>query len=94
MNSPDASCSISVKLKPSASRERIVSVDDNLICIAVTQAPVDGKANEALVKFLSRTLHISKSSIVIKRGLASRSKVLEFDGMNRAEVIKKINEVL
>jgi hypothetical protein len=89
-----ASCTINVKLKPSASRERMVSVDENVVSVAVTQAPVDGKANEALVKFISRTLHVSRSSVCIRRGQASRNKVLEFSGMNKAEVLKKLNEAL
>jgi uncharacterized protein len=90
----DVCCVIDVRLKPSASRERVVSVEGNEVGIAVTQPPVDGKANEALVKFLSKILHVAKSSVVIKRGLTSRNKTVELHGLDRDYVINKFSEAL
>ncbi len=45
----------------------------------VTAVPEDGKANEALIKLLSQTLHIAKSRICLVRGAASRTKHFEID---------------
>jgi uncharacterized protein YggU (UPF0235/DUF167 family) len=43
----------------------------------VTAVPEDGKANEALIKVLSKALHIPKSAISLVRGATSRVKELE-----------------
>jgi uncharacterized protein (TIGR00251 family) len=83
-------CILGVKLKPSASREKVVSVDENEACIAVTAGPVEGKANEALVKFLAKALDLSKSSISIRRGLRSRSKLIDIQGMKKESVLLKL----
>ena len=47
--------------------------------VAVNSAPVDGKANEDLVKIISRYFDVPKSSISIIHGLKSRYKVLEIN---------------
>lgn len=88
-----ASALIGIKLKPGTSREKIVSVDEKEVCIAVMAPPVDGAANKALIKFLSKALEVPKSAIDIKRGHTSRIKLVEIMGMTREEAIKKINEM-
>lgn len=83
-------CLIGIKLKPGAGREKIVSIDEREVCISVTAPPVEGKANKALIKFLSRTLDLPKSALEIKRGETSRIKLVEIAGMTKEEAIKKL----
>ena len=63
-------------IQPKASRNAVIAVHDKALKIALTAPPLDGKANAALLKFLSKKLNLAKSSIVIKRGTASRRKTL------------------
>jgi uncharacterized protein (TIGR00251 family) len=88
----ETGCRIGVRIKPGASRERIVSAGDEGICIAVTAPPVEGKANEALVRFLAKTLGIKKSAVVVRTGLASRNKVVEIAGMTKQNVVERLKE--
>ena len=88
-----ATCGIiGVRLKPGAKREKVVSVDEREIRLAVTAPPVDGKANEALIKFLAGVLDVPKSGITILRGQTSRIKLVELSGMTKEETIKKIRD--
>lgn len=48
--------------------------------ISVTAVPEDGKANEALIKLLSKELGLAKSSIRIVSGLTDRNKTLYLSG--------------
>jgi len=41
--------------------------------------PIDGKANEALVKWLAKELGIAQRDITLVRGQTSRRKVLRID---------------
>ena len=88
----DRRCVIGIRLKPSTSREKIVSIDENEICVAVTAPPVEGKANEALVAMLAKKLQVSKSSIEIRRGLRSRVKMVAIEGMNKEQVLLKLRQ--
>lgn len=86
-----------VRLSPKAKREGFEGIHTDpdgteRIKIAVSAPPVNGKANEALVKWLSKYLHIAKSAITLVSGTTDRSKTLLIAG-NDDELIKKL-EVL
>ena len=67
---------ISVRIVPNASRAEIVGKELGAWKIRLPAAPVDGKANEALIEFLSEILDIPKSSIAIEKGHTSKTKIL------------------
>lgn len=51
---------------------------------SVTAVPEDGKANEALIKLLSKELRLAKSSIEVIAGASDRNKILLLTGDSRA----------
>ncbi len=80
------SCTIEVRLKPNAKQCSISVEADGIVHVRVNAPPIDGRANAALIEFLSNTLDIPKSRISIKRGETSKSKVVEIFGMTKSEV--------
>ena len=70
---------LKIHLQPNAKRNEICGTFDDMIKIAITTLPIDGKANEALIKFLSKELKIPKSNIAITKGLTSKNKIIEID---------------
>lgn len=73
-----------VHLTPKASHNKIEgwAVDgkgQKILRVKVTAVPEDGKANEALIKLLSKTFRIPQSRISLARGATSRIKQLEID---------------
>lgn len=82
-----------VHLTPKASHNKIegwaLDADNQRILrVKVTAVPENGKANEALIKLLAKTLHVSKSKISLIRGSTSRVKQVEIE-MDEGEVEKK-----
>ena len=77
---------LSVKVKPNSRLNGIIIDADDSITIKITAPPHEGKANEAVVTFLSKTFHIPKSAIKIISGLASRHKRLEFSDEYAKEI--------
>jgi uncharacterized protein (TIGR00251 family) len=70
-----------IRLIPNASRDEVVGkTDDGRFRVKVQSPPVEGAANNRLVRFLSERLGISKSKIRIIGGEKSRDKILEIDG--------------
>ena len=47
-----------------------------MIKVKITAPPVDGKANKALLEFLSKTFKIPKTSFSIVKGETSKDKTL------------------
>lgn len=77
--------SVNVRLTPKASENRIgpVAPDSGggaVLKVAVTQPPVDGKANKALIKLLAKSWGLPKTAISVKRGASGRLKTLFIEG--------------
>lgn len=78
---------ISVRVQPNAKRTELVGFDDGVLHLKIAAPPVKGKANAALLAFLSDILGVSKSRLSIAKGATSRSKVIVIDGMSQEEVL-------
>ena len=61
-------------IQPKASKNELVGVHDGRLKVRITAPPVDGKANDALRKFLSKIFGISKSNVILISGASSRRK--------------------
>lgn len=94
MPSSPAGWLLRVRVKPSASRGRIVSVDEQEVRVAVSAAPVDGKANEAMIRLLAEKLNVAKSSVVLCKGAASRHKRVEILGLTKEFILKKLQDAI
>ena len=68
-----------VKVKPNSKQQKIEEQADGSLIIHLKSPPVDGKANEELIKLLSEKFDVPKSYIRIKSGLSSRQKLVEID---------------
>lgn len=67
---------IEVKVKTMV-REEFVREVEGKIEVGVRVAPIDGKANQRVVKLLSEYFGIPKSSIILKSGYKSKNKIFE-----------------
>ncbi len=68
---------LSVRVTPGARRNAFDGLWNGTHLKVALQAPaVDGKANEALIDFLSETLEVKKKNIFIVTGQTSRCKLI------------------
>jgi len=88
---PDAPVTFSIRIQPRASKNEIVARSGGGLKIRLTAPPVDGAANEALVKFLADTLSIPKSHVEIVSGHTSREKIVRISGIDDAEARRLLN---
>lgn len=77
-----------IYLQPGAKKSGVIGTHDGHIKIKVNSPPVDGKANEALILFLSNFLNIPKSNIKILSGEKSRIKKLSINEFTDLKEIK------
>lgn len=69
-------------VQPKASKNEIIGPHNNELKIKITSPPVDGQANEAVIRFIAKTLSISKNEVQLIRGESSRHKVLKILGIS------------
>lgn len=69
---------VKLKIKVIAgSRTNALEFCDEFLKVKIMQKPIEGKANKAIIEFLSEELKIPKSKIVILNGLKSSIKTVE-----------------
>ncbi len=71
---------LKVYLQPKSSKNEIVGPHRDGIKVKVTAPPSQGKANEALIRLLSKKLDIPTTHIEILKGLHAREKILRISG--------------
>ncbi len=82
---------ITVRIVPRASRDVVVGLRSGAVLVRVTAAPVDGAANEALIRVLSRRLHLPKGALRIVTGRTSKVKTVEVAGVDQAELLRRLS---
>lgn len=68
---------LNIRVKPNAKQQKLEKAEDGSWIISLQSPPVDGKANQELIKFLSKQLKIPKSHIHIVSGHTARLKRIE-----------------
>jgi uncharacterized protein (TIGR00251 family) len=77
------SARITVHVQPRAGRSGTAGRHGDALKIRLKAPPVDGAANDELIRFVAETLGIPRAAVRIVAGQASRRKVLEIDGVTR-----------
>ena len=81
---------LAVRLTPRASREEVVGFEGKTLRVRVTAPPVEGRANAALVRLLSRRLGVPRGAVRVVAGQTSRNKVVAVDGLDAAELQRRL----
>lgn len=84
---------LTIKAKPRAKRSRVVAVADE-IEIALAAAPVDGAANEELLRVLAEVLGLPRRSLELIRGESSRHKQVSVEGLSALDVTARLRAAL
>lgn len=89
----EGSVAFSVRVAPRASRARAMGVHDGALKLALTKPPVDGAANAALIKLLSKVLGVSKGRVRIAHGEHARLKHIVIDTDTPNEVASRLRSL-
>ena len=81
---------VKVYLQPKASKNEIVGPYRDGIKVRVTAAPVEGRANEVLLRFLAKELRVTLSSVEIIRGHRSREKLIRIGASLDQELKRRL----
>lgn len=89
-NRPVETARLNVRLTPRASRTEVRGFLDDVLHIRVTAAPVDGRANEALIRLLADRLGVARGAVRVVAGHTSREKLLAVDGLSTEEAHRRL----
>lgn len=72
-----------IKVIPGARLDRVIGRYGDAIKVHVSAPPADGKANDAVVELLARTLGVAPRRVTIVRGHGSPRKLIDIAGMEQ-----------
>lgn len=84
---------LSVHIVPNASQSELVGWYEGALKIRLAAAPVEGKANEELCRFLGKLFGLAPTTIEIEKGSASKKKRVRLP-MAETDVRERVEEVL
>ncbi len=77
-----------VRVKPKAAQSKIVGCSEGALEVRIAAPPVDGAANDALVRLLAKQLGVPRGRIAIVGGASSRHKRIEIEGVDAAALAR------
>jgi uncharacterized protein len=81
---------ITVKVHPRAKHSAITGRLGVAYKLDLAAPPVDGKANDECVRFFAELAGVPRAAVSIVKGLASRTKVVEVEGLDDAELAQRL----
>ncbi|HKO87249.1 MAG TPA: DUF167 domain-containing protein [Burkholderiales bacterium] len=70
---------IQVKVKPNARVSALTQSEDGTWLASLKSPPIDGKANEELIKIIAKKFDCPKSAVSIKSGASGRLKLVHIE---------------
>jgi uncharacterized protein len=87
-------CQFWIKASPRSHETKCLGWEENFLKIKIKALPSKGSANEELITYLSILLKIPKSRIFLNKGLTSKLKQVQIEGLSLDEVKEKIQNFL
>ncbi len=83
---------VQMQVVPRAGVTEVVGRHGDGVRVRVAAPPVDGAANDELVRFIARRLGVSRASVTIARGNAGRRKTVTIAGLTTEAALKRLLE--
>ncbi len=87
---PEASCLMTVYAFPPTRHDKSCGVDNEIIRLRVSVAPVDGKVNSRCIDLLASRLSVPVSSVEIVRGKSSKIKSSSIQWSKQKTILKRL----
>lgn len=83
-------CRIQLHVVPRASRTQAAGLHDGRLKLQVAAPPVDGEANEAIVRYLAKALGVGRDQVAIASGQTGKRKAVIVSGLGPDEVQRRL----
>jgi uncharacterized protein len=79
-----------LRVQPRASRSELAGIHGDAFRVRVSAPPVDGAANEAVIRLLADLLSVPGSTVQVVAGMTSRSKVVRVEGIGVEQAVQRL----
>jgi hypothetical protein len=75
-----------VRIQPRASKNGMTRLGDGSLKVRLTAPPVDGAANDALVRYLADAFGVPRPQVEILSGHTARRKIVRITGIRDGDI--------
>jgi uncharacterized protein (TIGR00251 family) len=68
-------------VQPRAVRTELAGLHGGALKVRLSAPPVDGAANDALIRFIALRLGVPRRAVTVERGATSREKTVKVEGI-------------
>jgi uncharacterized protein (TIGR00251 family) len=79
-----------LRIQPRASRTELAGIHGDALRVRLSAPPVDGAANQALIRFLADLLSVPRSAVQVIAGESSRSKLVAVSGIGPEQAARRL----
>lgn len=83
-------CRIRVRAQPRASRTELAGTYADAVRVRIAAPPVDGAANEELLRFLAERLGVPVRQLALAAGTTGRNKFVAVEGLSAGEAMRRL----
>jgi len=84
---------LSVRVIPNAKKDEFAGTREGEWLLRLNAPPIEGKANNAAIEFVSRFFGVPRSAVTLVRGERSRHKIFEIVGLESSDLERKLAEI-
>lgn len=77
--------------KPGAKHSKITDISPDSIGVQINAPPVDGKANEELIDYLSGVLGVRKTKLSLEKGSMNRNKTVLVTDITEEQAFQRLS---
>ena len=81
-----------VQVVPRSSRSEVVGEHNGALRIKIAAPPVDGAANEELIRVLAKAFNVSRSAVTIVSGQTGKVKQISINGRTN-DVVARLTDL-
>ena len=83
----DGGVTLNVRVIPRSARSEVVGEHDGALKVKLSAPPVEGAANDELIRLLAREFGLSRSAIDIVSGQRSKAKRVRMDAIDSSRIL-------
>lgn len=83
---------LKIYVQPKSSRPGFKGIYDDMVKLCIGAAPVDGKANKAVVAYLAKFFQVPKKDVHIVSGVTSRRKLCVIGSLDEGRIRCRLEE--
>jgi uncharacterized protein len=82
---------LTVQITPNAKKSEVIGLLEDVLKIRLQAQPIEGKANEALVRYIADMLAVPKNAVSITHGHTNKRKIIEINASHLTiEAVRQI----